>query len=284
MPSTYTTLISTSDLKSLQQHQACVVFDCRFDLANTAAGQAAYDEAHIPGAFYAHMDQVLSSPTGPDTGRHPLPDTGQLLGWLGDHGVTRTTQVVVYDASLSTMAVRLWWLLRWLGHEAVAVLDGGWPAWLEQGLPMDAETPRIRPNHYEAEHQADRVILTDDIDRQAGESNLVLIDVRTRERFEGIAEPIDPVAGHIPGAINIPLSENLMPDGRFKAADELRAVYRNVTESIEPDDCAVMCGSGVTACHTLLALEIAGFPGARLYAGSWSEWIRDAGRPVAIGA
>ena len=279
----YTTLI---DVAALGDHLAdphWVLFDCRFDLADTGHGRRDYEHAHLPGARYAHLDEDLSSPITPHTGRHPLPDPERLCAWLGEQGVDATKQVIVYDDSGGNMAVRLWWLLRWLGHPAVAVLDGGWQAWLAADLPVTADLPQPQPTRFDGTPDWDLVLTTDQVVGDLEHGEWRLIDARTPERFRGEAEPIDPVAGHIPGAVNLPLQRNLGPDGRFRPAAELRAMYLERLGPYAPQRSACLCGSGVTACHNLLAMEIAGLPGGRLYAGAWSEWIRDPARPVAVG-
>lgn len=277
------TLVSCEQLLAEHENSSWRVFDCRFDLADPARGQCQYDQGHVPGALYAHLDHDLSGPITPHSGRHPLPDRERLRTWLGQCGVHAGCQVVAYDASGGSMAVRLWWLLRWLGHNAVAVLDGGWPAWTQTGLPIATHTPTPTGTTDLVERPAlVACVSSADIERQvaAGGDEILLLDVRSGERFHGEAEPIDPVAGHIPGAINLPLQQNLDSNGRFKTAAELRAIYAAALDGRDPGRIGVMCGSGVTACHSLLAMEIAGLHGARLYDGSWSEWIRDPTRPV----
>jgi len=282
----FETLVDCDDLAARLGDPNWRVFDCRFDLADTQRGEQAYAQGHIPGAYYAHLDRDLSGPITPQTGRHPLPPVDGLTAWLGAHGIRSDTQVVAYDDSGGTMAVRLWWLLRWLGHPRVALLDGGWTAWSAAGLPMEATQagPAVA-TAFDARPDWRQVATTREILRQleTGSNALLLVDARTRERFRGDAEPIDPVAGHVPGAINLPLQDNLNPDGTFKPAEVLRARYRQALAGRSPGETAAMCGSGVTACHNLLAMEIAGLAGGRLYAGSWSEWIRDPARPIATG-
>lgn len=283
---TFDTLVDCATLAAHLDAPDWRVFDCRFDLADTGRGERAYREAHLPGAWYAHLDRDLSGPVTPRTGRHPLPAVDALAGWLGAHGVQAGTQVVAYDDSGGTMAVRLWWLLRWLGHTRVALLDGGWPAWSAAGLPVEAAPPRpVAPATFDARPDWGQVVTTQEIARQlaTGGSGVLLLDARTPERFRGEAEPIDPVAGHVPGAVNLPLQENLNPDGTFRSAAALRRLYETALAGRPPESVAAMCGSGVTACHNLLAMELAGLAGGRLYAGSWSEWIRDPARPVATG-
>lgn len=282
----FDTLITPDALVARLGQPGWRLFDCRFDLADTTRGERAYVVAHIPGAVYAHLDRDLSDPITPASGRHPLPDPDRLARWLGAHGVDGTTQVVAYDDSGGTMAVRLWWLLRWLGHPRVAVLDGGWPAWERRGLPVETAPPAASiPTVFSGRPDPRQVVTSEAIARQLteGSNDLLVMDARSPERYRGDAEPIDPVAGRIPGAVNRPLLENLAADGTFKTATELRALYTPSLAGHSPGDVVAMCGSGVTACHNLLAMEIAGFRGGRLYAGSWSEWIRDPRRPVARG-
>lgn len=282
----YDTLLNSDQLAARLHEPGWRIFDCRFDLADTQRGERAYAESHIPGAFYAHLDRDLSGAITPQSGRHPLPEVDALCAWFGAHGVGNTTQVVAYDDSGGTMAVRIWWLLRWLGHHRVAVLDGGWPAWMRAGLPIETTSPHaVDATPFHAQPDRKQVVDSESITRQlrTGEQSLLLVDARSRERFRGDAEPIDPVAGHIPGAINCPLQDNLRPDGTFREVAELRDMYLAALAGRTPAEVVAMCGSGVTACHDLLAMEVAGLRGGRLYAGSWSEWIRDPARPIATG-
>lgn len=282
----YDTLIDADTLAQCLGRPDWRVFDCRFDLADVDRGERAYVEAHIPGAFYAHLERDLSAPITPDSGRHPLPDVPSFRRWLGRHGVRPDSQVILYDDTAGSMAVRLWWLLRWLGHERVAVMNGGWQAWSAGAHPSDRNRP-VLPDEppYPGEPKPSMVVDTTAIARQIDdpEARLLLMDARTGERFRGEHEPIDPVAGHIPGAIDLPLQGNLEPDGRFKSAAALRQRYLEAFNGHPAEDVVAMCGSGVTACHNLLALAIAGLPDGRLYPGSWSEWIRDPQRPIATG-
>ena len=260
------------------------LFDCRFSLSDPEAGRRAYAAGHLPGAFYADLDAHLSSPIGPTTGRHPLPDPARLAAWLGGCGVSPQTRVVVYDDAGGGFAVRLWWLLRWMGHDRVALLDGGLQAWIAAGGELTRMVSRHAPAELIARPDNSRWITTESLAAELSAGRLILIDARAPERFRGDREPIDPVAGHIPGAINLPLTENLDADGRFLSADRLRERFTRSIGQAPPSSVVHSCGSGVNACHNLLAMELAGLHGSRLYAGSWSEWIRSPERPVATGS
>jgi thiosulfate/3-mercaptopyruvate sulfurtransferase len=260
-----------------------VVFDCRFALADPAWGRDQYDRDHIPGARYAHLDEDLSSPIGPDTGRHPLPNPASLCEKLGGWGVGNHTQVVVYDDAGGAFAVRLWWLLRWLGHPKAAVLDGGLGAWLARGGRLTSEIPSITPRTFSGLADRSLWLSTTAIEESLGTGAFQLVDARAAERFRGEIEPIDPVAGHIPGAVNLPCAGNLATDGTFLPPSVLRRRFTAALGDFAPERMVHSCGSGVNACHNLLAMEIAGLHGSRIYAGSWSEWIRSPLRPVATG-
>jgi len=275
----FTTLLSPDQLAQQLHDPQWVVFDCRFALTRPESGRQAYAKAHIPGARYAHLNEGPVRPVTPGSGRHPLPDPGLLAGKLGLWGVDQGKQVVVYDDSYGSMAVRLWWLLRWLGHDAVALLDGGFPAWMKQGRELSAEIPVIRPTRFHAAPD-DTLWVDSKTVLEALRQERVIIDARPEERFLAIIEPLDKVAGHIPGSLNSPFEDNLDMRGNFLKAEELRAQYESLLHGAPPGEVIHMCGSGVTACHNLLALEIAGLPGGRLYVGSWSEWITDPSRPI----
>jgi thiosulfate/3-mercaptopyruvate sulfurtransferase len=259
------------------------LFDCRFSLTDTEAGRRAYLQGHLPGACYAHLDEHLSSPIGPQTGRHPLPDPSRLADWLGECGVSSESRVVVYDDVGGAFAVRLWWLLRWIGHDRAALLDGGLQAWVAAGGALTRELPRHEPRALIARPDDSRWISTEALAAELSAGNAILIDARAPERFRGEQEPIDPTAGHIPGAINLPLTGNLDRDGRLLAPDRLRKRFVDALGDSPHASVVHSCGSGVNACHNLLAMEVAGLSGSRLYAGSWSEWIRSPERPVATG-
>ncbi len=280
----YTTLVDAWTLQERLGDPAWVLLDCRFDLARPAAGREAYRAGHIPGARYADLDADLAAPIGPDTGRHPLPDPDVFAAWLGRQGVGPDSQVVAYDAQGSAIAARAWWLLRWLGHQRVAVLDGGFEAWRRGGFALQRDLPQPAPAGAYP-YRLDDTLHVDAaaiVDATRG-GTLRLLDARAPERFRGEHEPLDSVAGHVPGAINHPFQRDLGADGRFRDAAELREQLTRDLGPATATDTVCMCGSGVTACHTLLALEIAGLRGARLYPGSWSQWIRDPRRPIATG-
>ena len=276
-----TTLISADTLCAHLDDENWLIFDCRFDLGDPDKGENDYMASHIPNAIYAHLDRNLSSRITPESGRHPMPGTQTLVGWLASCGLQQDTQVVVYDDAGGAMAARLWWLLKCLGHEAVALLDGGWQAWLRQGYAVNAEIPQPQTSVFHADLNAYCDVSTEAVLRNLRHSHFVIVDVRADFRFRGENEPIDPVAGHIPGAWNIPLTENLDEHGRFKKPDELAALYHDLLQQYAPEQQVYMCGSGVTACHSVLAMEIVSGKRARVYAGSWSEWIRDESRPIA---
>jgi len=279
----FKTLVSTEELNKHLDDPDWVVFDCRFTLTDPAAGKAAYDQNHIPGARYAHLDDDLAAPIGPDTGRHPLPDTELLVAKLGKWGVDSSRQVVVYDDAFGAMAVRMWWLLKWLGHDNVALLDGVLPKWIREKRPLTNELPTITPSSFAAQINEDMWVTAGDLQRALEKGEVVLLDARSEERYSGEVEPLDRVAGHVPGAINLPWEDNLDLGGNLLSPGELRELYLEKMGDKPASQVVNMCGSGVTACHNILAMEHAGLSGARLYAGSWSEWITDSSRPVATG-
>ncbi len=282
----YTTLISAADLAAHIDNPQWVVLDCRHDLANLAAGREAFAIGHLPGAQFADLENKLSGPKRGDDGvfrgRHPLPERAALIATLRDWGIDDDTQVIAYDAHGGMYAARLWWMLRWVGHQRVAVLDGGMAAWQSAAQPLTVEETR-RPAGTITERAAlaATVSAADVLDNIASAERTV-VDARAPDRFRGENETMDPVAGHIPGARNRFFKDNLGADGRFKDAATLRADFAPVLD--DPAKAVMQCGSGVTACHNLLALEVAGLKGAALYPGSWSEWCADPARPVASGA
>ncbi|QWP74703.1 sulfurtransferase [Lysobacter sp. K5869] len=280
--SDWTTLVSAEDLAAALGREDLIVIDTRTSLSDRAASEQAYRDAHIPGARYADLDRDLSDHRKPGGGRHPWPDAADFVATLGRWGVTPRHQVVVYDAADGALAAsRLWFLLRVLGHRRVAVLDGGWQRWSKLGLPTDAAVPAPQPTQYAASYEAQRLLDAQQV-RSLLDSGGLLIDARAAERFRGDVEPLDKVAGHVPGARNRAFSLNL-EDGRFKSPQALAQEFAPLLQGREPAQVAAMCGSGVTACHHLLAMAHAGFDGAGLYTGSWSGWIEDPRRPVATG-
>jgi thiosulfate/3-mercaptopyruvate sulfurtransferase len=298
----YTTLISPGQLQALMaSHQPCRVFDCSFDLMQPQAGKQRYLEAHIPGAVYANVDTDLSAKHGvpgahgvvtaggadqpASGGRHPLPNREKFAIWLSSVGFTSDMQAVVYDRNGANYCGRLWWMLKWVGHEAVAVLDGGLQAWQAAGGAVNSGE---EPSHFQSVFfpgpEKARLVDAQTVAEQLGRPSQTLIDSRAPARFRGEVEPLDPVAGHIPGALNRPFSENLAPDGRFKPASQLRAEFEALLAGRDPASVVHHCGSGVSALPNLLAMEIAGLGRAGLYAGSWSDWCSDGSRPVARGS
>jgi len=281
--SMYSTLISAQDLSAHINDGRWAILDCRHDLMDTNAGALAYAAGHIPQAQFVHLDQSLSAPKvsadGVFRGRHPLPDKQQFMQTLRRLGINNDTQVIVYDAHGGMFAARLWWMLRWVGHAAVAVLDGGLPAWNALSLPLTTDVPLARSGAV-----TEQTSLVAQVDAAAVFANITsaeytLVDARAADRYRGENETIDPVGGHIPGALNRFFKDNLQADGRFKTANQLNAEWSALLT--RPEKAIMQCGSGVTACHNLLALEVAGLKGAALYPGSWSEWCSDSRRPVA---
>lgn len=279
----FTTLVDTDTLARHLTDPRWVVVDCRFTLTNADAGRRAYDAAHILGAHYAHLNEDLSGPVGPHTGRHPLPAPEALARKLGAWGIDASKQVVVYDDTFGAMASRLWWLLRWLGHDAVALLDGGYPTWVRKKKPVTADKPSIRGSTFVPHLRPALWVNAASVEQAVTDRAFRVLDARAEERYRGDVEPLDKVAGHIPGAVNVPYEDNLDVSGEFAAPEELRERYLDLLGGVAPDRVIHMCGSGVTACHNVLAMEHAGLAGAKLYAGSWSEWITDPNHPIAKG-
>jgi len=280
----FTTLIDANTLSGQLSREDLTLFDCRFDLGNTQWGEVEYTRAHLPGALYLHLDRELSGPVTPGSGRHPLPDPEHFASRLAALGASPDCQIVAYDQGNAAYAARLWWLARWIGLRNVAVLDGGIAAWRAAGLPHETAVRTSRQREFSVSLVANAWVSTETVDELRLRPGNLLVDARGAERFAGRNETLDPAAGHIPGARNRPFLENLGADGRFLPAPLLRQRFDTLLGSVAPSSLMAMCGSGVTACHNLLALEHAGLVGARLYAGSWSEWIRDPRRPIATGA
>lgn len=283
MNASFSTLIGALELAQHVRDPDWIVFDCRFDLSNPDFGREAWLSAHLPGAFFLDLDIDLSSTRTGCNGRHPLPDPARLAARLADCGVGNHSQVVAYDDAGGMFAARLWWLMRWLGHHRVAVLDGGLQAWVSAGQALDSDTPEARRATYTLALRADRVD-ADYVLEHLGQPDMVLIDARSPDRFRGENEVLDPVGGHIPGAINRFFRDNLDARGCFKQASVLREEFAALLGAHSPRQVVHQCGSGVTACVNALAMEAAGLPGSRLYAGSWSEWCADPTRPLARGA
>lgn len=286
MPMPYTTLISAVELTQNLATPDWVILDCRHDLAHPAAGLSAFNAGHIPHAQFVHLDNDLSGPKiGPDgqfRGRHPLPQRDVFIDTLRDWGINDSTQVIAYDAQGGMFAARLWWMLRWVGHDAVAVLDGGFPAWaLLHEVPLSAEHAAILRGTIKDRAPSVGTVSAADLLANLASPVRTVLDARAPDRFRGENETLDAVGGHIPGAKNRFFRDNLQADGCFKPAAQLRAEFGAIIS--EPQATVSQCGSGVTACHNLLAMEIAGLPGAALYPGSWSEWCADPARPVATG-
>jgi len=275
-------LLAAQSLRTLLGSPHLLVVDCRHDLFKPAFGRAAHAAGHIPGAVFASLDEDLSAPKRADTGRHPLPAAEDFAAVLGRWGFTPLSQVVAYDQGNGAFAARLWWMLRARGHARVQVLDGGLAAWPAAGGTTEAAVPAITPTHVEVREFAGAVS-TPEVARLLAARAITLFDARGADRFAGQNETIDPVAGHVPGAINMPFTANLGPEQRFLAPAQLRQHWAEVTARAGGAPLVAMCGSGVTACHNLLALELAGHQGAQLYAGSYSEWITDPSRPVTTG-
>jgi thiosulfate/3-mercaptopyruvate sulfurtransferase len=276
----HTTLISVADLAKHLHDPAFVIFDCRHELTNPDFGIKAYAQSHIPNARFAHLDRDLAAPLNGRNGRHPLPDPSVFADWLARMGVSNDKQVIGYDNAAGVYGSRLWWMLRWLGHQDVAVLDGGWQAWLAAGQPVSAEVPVPKRSRFTGNPQESPVDWKYVLEHLQS-PDMVLIDARANDRYHGQNETIDPIGGHIPGARNRFFKDNLTPQGFFKSPEQLRDDFSQFVGSGSPEKIVSQCGSGVTACHNLLAMEIAGLKGGRLYPGSWSEWIADPSRPRA---
>lgn len=279
-----TPLIDVTALAQALEEGVTRLMDARFSLADPQSGAQLYAQGHLPGALYADLNRDLSDLGRTGHGRHPLPDSEAFAARLGEWGIGPDTQVVVYDAGDGSMAAaRLWWLLRLIGHAHVRVLDGGFAAWQAAGLPVTTELPQVTglppyPGHFDRS----QIASAEQVQARLKHAPGWLIDARAGERFRGEVEPLDPVAGHVPGAVNRPFALNVH-DGRLRPADDLRAALQPLLGTHAPEEVVLMCGSGVTACHLLLAMEAAGLEGARIYADSWSGWVSDPSRPVATG-
>lgn len=278
----FDTLISTRSLSEIASDPRTITVDCRFSLTDPKKGRQDYEAGHIPGAVYADLDSDLAGPVTTDSGRHPLPDGSAFVETLRDWGVSNDSQVVAYDDGSGAIAARLWWLMRWLGHSSVAVLDGGYAAWQAARLPVSDGLEQAVAGSFEGAPNAEMTISTGEVAKRLESTDgFILVDARDGARFRGEVEPIDPVAGHVPGALNLPFSLAVSERGEWRAPDDLVALWNGLIPEQAKHDWAVMCGSGVTACHLALSAEIAGRPAPRLYVDSWSGWLRNPERPIA---
>ena len=280
---THNTLVSATTLNENINNPKWIIIDCRFSLANSDAGSYAYRHGHLPNARYAHLNHDLSSTLSDLNGRHPLPSFKLLANKLGAWSISNNTQIVVYDDAGGAFAARLWWLLKSLGHNKVAVLNGGIQHWQKQGYALTTTLPTQNPTTFRPYLNTTLWLTAGQLQNKLARKSICLIDARTPERYRGEQEPIDPVAGHIPGSLNRPFQLNFDSTGLFLPAESLNSQFKKVIGTTVPEQVVHYCGSGVTACHNLLAMEIAGLTGSKLYAGSWSEWIRDKNRGVAKG-
>lgn len=277
----YENLISAQELQQHVSNQNWVVVDCRFSLADTERGRRDYLRDHVPGAVYAHLDKDLSGSIIPgQTGRHPLPLINDFCRTLSAWGISNESQVVVYDDAGGAIAARLWWMMRWLGHDSVALLDGGWPLWVAEGHTVCSGDEKRGQAVFTPQPRPELAVSISAVDQIRTDPSFKLVDVREAERYRGEVEPIDPVAGHIPGAVSFPYKDNLDSTGRFLPPDELQERYSTTLGDTTPDRMVFYCGSGVTAAHSILAMSRAGLGVGKLYPGSWSEWITDPERPV----
>ncbi|MCJ7825141.1 MAG: sulfurtransferase [Anaerolineales bacterium] len=275
-------LISVEELGEQLANENLRIVDTRWYLADPTEGRAEYGRHHIPGAIFLDLDSDLCAPEGP--GRHPLPDAHQFTELLGRKGIGNHHRVVVYDDSAGSVSARLWWMLKYLGHEAAAVLDGGFPEWKRLSLPVRTHRESRIPRQFKPRLNSDLKIAANEVLERISLDSSLIIDSRAPERYRGEEEPFDPIAGRIPGAVNRFWQLNLDGDGRVRDPDVLRAEFDSITSGIAPSDTIVHCGSGVTGCHNVLSMSYAGIQGVRLYAGSWSEWSSDPGRPIETGA
>ena len=278
-------IIRAESLEKLRKSADIRIIDCRFDLTDVHAGRRAYRQAHIPGAGFLDLNRDLAAPPEPDTGRHPLPDVVSISSTLSALGVDKNTRVVVYDSGNGAIAARAWWVLRWLGHDKTQLLDGGFTEWLARGLPTSSSREQFVTRKFIARVRDEMVITTEELKEMSiGPGGATLVDARDPARFGGEFEPIDRVAGHVPGAINFPFPMSLTDKGMWRSRDELEARWRACLGDDTGASWLAMCGSGVTACHLAISAIQAGYREPRLYVGSWSEWISDPGRPIGVGA
>ena len=277
----YKTIISANNLKNNISNSDFIVFDCRCDISDSSYGVDAYNEGHIENSIFIDIDNDLASDKTVNSGRHPLPDPELLSEKLSQWGMSNHKQVVIYDDAGGAFAGRMWWILKWLGHDNVAVLDGVLGAWMSSGGKLSTKTTVFERSVFTPRVNDDMHVSIKDVEEAQYKMNKLIIDARSKERYLGIKDMVDPVAGHIPGAISHPLGQNLDKNGHFKSAEELRLNFNKLIGDTVSSDIISMCGSGITACHNILALEISGVKGVPLYVGSWSEWIVDKSRPIA---
>lgn len=279
----YNTIISAQELNTIINNDKVRVFDCRFSLKDPQGGLKNYQAGHLPNAQFADMDTQLSSPMTETSGRHPLPDVQTFINQLKQWGVDNDTQVIAYDDISGAFAARLWWMMRWLGHDNVAVLNGGIQKWTEAGYAISQDHVEYVPGNFSGVANMDWLVDIDTVQSELTASKITLIDARSSDRFTAKDQQTDPVPGHVPGAINLPFPGNLTKDGLFETPDVIKQRFTNVIQDQPTTHVVNMCGSGVTACHNLLAQAIAGLPPSKVFIGSWSQWIRDPSRPVATG-
>tara|TARA_B100001769_G_C22087150_1_gene586134 strand:- start:460 stop:1311 length:852 start_codon:yes stop_codon:yes gene_type:complete len=277
----YKTIISAENLINSLQDENTLVFDCRCDIKDTTYGIQAYTEGHIPGSIYVNVDTDLASEKTPSSGRHPLPDADALSEKLSQWGLSSEKQAVIYDDASGAFAGRMWWILKWLGHKKVAVLDGGLGSYMSIGGKLTTDETIFEKNIFNPNIQSEMVVEITDVEEAQYKMNKLIIDARSKERYLGIKDLVDPIAGHVPGAISHPLSLNLNKDGKFRSPEDLKLAFDKIIADTTSENVISMCGSGITACHNILAMEIAGIKGIKLYVGSWSEWITDKSRPIA---
>lgn len=270
----YSTLISAKELLDNLDEKNLVIIDCRYSLFDKEAGRKNYQTDHIPRSVYAHMDEDLSGEIiAGKTGRHPLPSIDKITALFSSWGIDENVQVIAYDDKSGALAARLWWMLRWLGHEKVAVLNGGWNYWYSNNFPVSSDIPTNEPKEFRADIRENFTVDINFVEQMRQRPELVLVDSRTSERYQGLQEPVDPIAGHIPGAINAPHPENINSEGLLHQPETLRGRFGRILGGKPVENAVFYCGSGVTACANLLALAHAGMGNAKLYPGSWSEWI-----------
>ena len=276
----YKTTISEKDLKNNISNNDFIIFDTRCDIKDSGYGIDSYTEGHIENSIFVDVDTDLASEKQQGTGRHPLPKVETFCDKLSHWGMDNNKQVVIYDDAGGAFAGRMWWMLRWLGHEDVAVLDGGLNAWVKNGNKLITSPTLFKKSYFEPTINNEMIATLRDVENAQHVLNTILLDARSKERYEGISDPVDPIAGHVPGAISHPLGTNLDRTGKFKDKEELKHNFDKISHDLKEKEIISMCGSGITACHNILALEIAGIKNAKLYVGSWSEWITDPNRTV----